>query len=589
MSVKYKNLLDWILTKPWTKNYDDYVPREISIRVDTIQGVFREVAKEVPRKTFLIFFNKKYTYEEIDLLSDAMALMLVDDGLKKGDVVAVQLPNTPQYVITLLGVLKAGGILTPMNPLYTSTEIAYQIKNSNAKYFVTLDLFFERYREIEREVDMRRVYVTSIADALRFPLNTLYRLKEKPPKIRETERIKLLLPRLKRYMSELRRGAKKLPEISVSPDEPALLMYTGGTTGIPKGAVILHKNVVANMQQVAEWHPPKRDREKRDYIYAGVLPWFHIYGLVATLMTGIYTRSTIVVFPRWDLEFVLKSIQKHKIELLHGVPTIYTYIVNNPMSRKYKLNSLIAAISGAAPLPVEVLKKFESLTGASLREGYGLTETAVVTHVNPIKGRYKPGSIGVPIPNTYAAIAHPEEPILLPPGEVGEIVISGPQVFAGYHNMPEENAKVFFELGGLKWFRTGDMGYMDEEGYFYVVDRKKDLIKYKGYSVYPREIEELLYKHEAVYEAAVVGVRDPEGVAGEIPVALVVLRKEFENKISEQDLMEYLRKHLAPYKMPRRILFVRELPKSAVGKILKRVVRENIKAEIVGGELIIKY
>lgn len=589
MSVKYKNLLDWILTKPWTKNYDDYVPREISIRVDTIQGVFREVAKEVPRKTFLIFFNKKYTYEEIDLLSDAMALMLVDDGLKKGDVVAVQLPNTPQYVITLLGVLKAGGILTPMNPLYTSTEIAYQIKNSNAKYFVTLDLFFERYREIEREVDMRRVYVTSIADALRFPLNTLYRLKEKPPKIRETERIKLLLPRLKRYMSELRRGAKKLPEISVSPDEPALLMYTGGTTGIPKGAVILHKNVVANMQQVAEWHPPKRDREKRDYIYAGVLPWFHIYGLVATLMTGIYTRSTIVVFPRWDLEFVLKSIQKHKIELLHGVPTIYTYIVNNPMSRKYKLNSLIAAISGAAPLPVEVLKKFESLTGASLREGYGLTETAVVTHVNPIKGRYKPGSIGVPIPNTYAAIAHPEEPILLPPGEVGEIVISGPQVFAGYHNMPEENSKVFFELGGLKWFRTGDMGYMDEEGYFYVVDRKKDLIKYKGYSVYPREIEELLYKHEAVYEAAVVGVRDPEGVAGEIPVALVVLRKEFENKISEQDLMEYLRKHLAPYKMPRRILFVRELPKSAVGKILKRVVRENIKAEIVGGELIIKY
>lgn len=589
MSVKYKNLLDWILTKPWTKNYDDYVPREISIRVDTIQGVFREVAKEVPRKTFLIFFNKKYTYEEIDLLSDAMALMLVDDGLKKGDVVAVQLPNTPQYVITLLGVLKAGGILTPMNPLYTSTEIAYQIKNSNAKYFVTLDLFFERYREIEREVDMRRVYVTSIADALRFPLNTLYRLKEKPPKIRETERIKLLLPRLKRYMSELRRGAKRLPEISVSPDEPALLMYTGGTTGIPKGAVILHKNVVANMQQVAEWHPPKRDREKRDYIYAGVLPWFHIYGLVATLMTGIYTRSTIVVFPRWDLEFVLKSIQKHKIELLHGVPTIYTYIVNNPMSRKYKLNSLIAAISGAAPLPVEVLKKFESLTGASLREGYGLTETAVVTHVNPIKGRYKPGSIGVPIPNTYAAIAHPEEPILLPPGEVGEIVISGPQVFAGYHNMPEENSKVFFELGGLKWFRTGDMGYMDEEGYFYVVDRKKDLIKYKGYSVYPREIEELLYKHEAVYEAAVVGVRDPEGVAGEIPVALVVLRKEFENKISEQDLMEYLRKHLAPYKMPRRILFVRELPKSAVGKILKRVVRENIKAEIVGGELIIKY
>ncbi|MEM3830710.1 MAG: long-chain fatty acid--CoA ligase [Sulfolobales archaeon] len=589
MSRDYKNVLEWILSTPWTKVYDNYVNKKIDLEIDTIHGVFRRVAREVARKDFLIFFNRRYTYREIDLLSDAMALMLAEDGVKKGDVVALQLPNTPQYVISLFGILKAGGIVSPMNPLYTSSEIAFQLKNSGAKYFITLDLFLNRYREIEEEVPLRRVYVTSISDALGFPLNLLYRLKEKPPKVVESNRIKNLYPILKRYYSEIGKGVRKPPEVNVTPDDPALIMYTGGTTGIPKGALILHRNVVSNMQQVAEWHPPKKDNIKRGYVYAGVLPWFHIYGLVVTLMTCVYTRSTIVVFPRWDLKSVLKAVQKYKIDVLHGVPTIYTYIVNSPLSRKYKLNSLMAAISGAAPLPVEILKKFEALTGAKLREGYGLTETAVVTHVNPLMGKYKEGSIGVPIPNTYAAIAHPDEPILLPPGEIGEIVISGPQVFAGYYNMPEENKRAFFELGGLRWFRTGDIGYMDEEGYFFVVDRKKDMIKYKGYSVYPREIEEILYKHEAVYEAAVVGIRDPEGVSGELPIAFVVLKKEYEGKISEQDLIEHLRKHLAPYKMPRKILFVGSLPKSAVGKILKRSIRERVKAEIVGGELVIRY
>ena len=581
--------MSWILSKPWTRFYDDYVPREIAIREDTIHNLFREIAREERDRTYLIFLGKRYSYREIDLLSDAFAHMLIEDGLEKGDVVAIMLPNTPQFAVAMFGVLKAGGVVSPMNPLYTSSEMLYQLRNSEAKYLVILDLFYSKFREIEDKVGLRRVYVTSIADALRFPLNILYKIKEKPPKILESDRVKKLFPRLEMVKKDIERGRIKRPEVPVAPEDRALLMYTGGTTGVSKGAVILHRNVVANMQQVAAWHPPKPDGSRVRYMMAGALPWFHIYGLVTVLFTGFYTRSTIVVFPRWDLKNVLSEIEKRRIEVFHGVPTMYAYIVNSPLAKKYNLRSLITSISGAAPLPVEVMKRYEELTGARLREGYGLTETAVVTHVNPIYGKYKPGSIGVPIPNTLAAIADPEQPVLLPPGEVGEVVISGPQVFAGYHNMPEENAKAFFELGGLRWFRTGDLGYVDEEGYFYILDRKKDLIKYKGYSVYPREIEEVLYKHEAVAEAAVVGLSDPTGVVGEFPIAFVVLKKDYEGKVSEKDLLEFLKKHVASYKMPRRVVFVEKLPKSAVGKILKREIKAKSRVEVVGEEIRVEF
>ncbi len=584
-----KDVLSWILSKPWTKFYDDYVPKEIEIKEDVAHEIFRRVASEERNRIFLIFFNKNYSYGEIDLLSDAVAKMLIDDGFEKGDVAAIMMPNSPQFAITLLGILKAGGVATPMNPLYTPSEMLHQLSDSEAKYLFILDLFYSKYKEIEDKINLRKVYVTSIADALGFPLNTLYRLKEKPPKIPETNKINNFIPRINRIKRDLEKKIIKPPRIDVAPEDKALIMYTGGTTGVPKGAVILHRNIVSNMQQVEMWHPPRPDGTRRGYMIAGVLPWFHIYGLITVFFIGYYTRSTIVVFPRWDLERVLREIERRKIELLHGVPTIYTYIVNSPLAKKYNLRSLIASISGAAPLPVEILKKYEELTGAKLREGYGLTETSVVTHVNPLYGKYKPGSIGVPIPNTYAAIADPEQPRLLPPGEIGEIVISGPQVFAGYHKKPEENAKAFFELGGLRWFRTGDLGYVDEEGYFYVVDRKKDMIKYKGYSVYPREIEEVLYKHEAVAEAAVVGLKDPTGIAGEIPIAFVVLKRGYENKVSENDIIEFLKRHVAAYKLPKKILFVDQLPKSAVGKILKREIRDKAKISLVGEEIKVEY
>jgi long-chain acyl-CoA synthetase len=287
----------------------------------------------------------------------------------------------------------------------------------------------------------------------------------------------------------------------------------------------------------------------------------------------VFSASTVIVYPRPDIEAVMKDIERYKANIFHGVPTAYIAIVNHPKVKEFNLKSLAACISGAAPLPVAVLESFEKITGAKLREGYGLTETSPVTHVNPIEGRYKPGSIGLPVPSTMAAIADPEKPELLPPGEVGEIVISGPQVMKGYFKRPEENSLAFFEAYGLRWFRTGDMGYVDEEGYFYVVERKKDLIKYKGWSVFPREVEEVLYKHECVREAAVIGKPDPE--AGEIPKAFVVLKDECKGKIRAEDLIEYTRKHLAPFKVPREVEFRDELPKTIVGKILRRVLREE--------------
>ncbi|MFN4046005.1 MAG: AMP-binding protein, partial [Acidilobaceae archaeon] len=356
----------------------------------------------------------------------------------------------------------------------------------------------------------------------------------------------------------------------VNPKEDvAVLMYTGGTTGIPKGVMLTHHNIVANMYQIDAWW----FKGHKGLKYVGLLPWFHIYGQTAVLHHAVFSASTIIVYPRPDIEAVMKDVAKYKADIFHGVPTAYIAVINHPKVKEFDLRSLKACISGAAPLPVAVLEAFEKLTGAKLREGYGLTETSPVTHVNPIEGRYKPGSIGLPVPNTMAAIADPEKPILLPPGQVGEVVVSGPQVMKAYYKRPEENLQAFFEAYGLRWFRTGDMGYVDEEGYFYVVDRKKDLIKYKGYSVFPREIEEVLYKHECIKEAAVVGKPDPE--AGEIPKAFIALKDECKGKVKAEDIIEYARSSLAPFKVPREIEFRDELPKSVVGKVLRRELREE--------------
>lgn len=556
-------------SKPWVKFYDEGVPPEVDIKYFPLYEALDRIVKERPNETAFVYFGRRITYREFGEASDRFAAALRNLGIRKGDAVALILPNIPQFAIAYYGAIKLGAVVVPMNPLFTPREIAYEAKDSEAKMIVTLDLLYPRVAEASKEHKFDYIVAAGLEEYMPGSIKPLYKLKMRGqiPKIPYGGNILKFQDLMKTPPTDYREP--------VDPHNDLLaLMYTGGTTGLPKGAEILHANVVANLQQIDPII--KAVKRKLGVVYdvlVGVLPWFHIYGQVVVLHYGIYAGGTTLVYPRFEVERVMKDIQKFKATLFHGVPTIYVVLLNHPRFKEYDLRSLIACISGAAPLPGEVAKKFEEATGARLREGYGLTETAVVTHVNPVLGKYKIGSIGLPIPNTLAAIADLEKPVLLPPREVGEIVIAGPQVMRQYHKRPEENKLAFFEYQGIRWFRTGDIGYMDEEGYFYVIDRKKDLIKYKGYSVFPREIEEVLYAHECVKEAAVIGVPDLE--AGEVPKAYVVLKEECKGRVAEEDIKAYLRERVAAYKVPKLVEFRDELPKSAVGKILKRELREE--------------
>jgi long-chain acyl-CoA synthetase len=562
------NVLNFILSKPWTKNYDEGVPSEINIPEKPLYSLIDDAANTYPEKTAIIFFDKKITYKQLKEMIDRFAHALQEHGVKKGDVVAIMLPNTPQFVISYYAILKIGGIVTPLNPLYKSAEIKRQLLDSGAETIILLDLLYPEFEIIKNEVKMKNIIVTSIKDFLPPLLKMLYPLKYKTPKIKYE-------PNMHKFMDLLKYSPEYKP-VNINPKEDlAALMYTGGTTGIPKGAMLTHYNLLSNVVQIKYWFKPRIE----PMVVLSVLPFFHIYGQTAAMNYVFVHMATMVILPRFDVKDMFKSINKYRVTVFHGVPTLYIQIINSPLVKKYKLDTIEACISGAAPLPIEVQKKFEELTGGKLREGYGLTETSPVTHVNPILGKFKVGSIGLPVPNTLAAIADPDNNVLLPPDSIGELVISGPQVMKGYYNMPEENAKAFFELGGFRWFRTGDIAKMDEEGYFYIVERKKDLIKYKGYSVYPREVEEVLYKHPAVKEAAVIGVPDPE--VGEQIKAFVVLKDEFKGKVKEEEIIEFVKTQIAPYKYPRIVEFRDSLPKSAVGKILRKVLRDEEIKKII--------
>ena len=563
----------WILSKPWLKFYEEAVPKEIDIPEIPLYKFLDDAYKIGADHPAMIFMGRKITYREFYEDSERFGRALVDKfNIKKGDKVAIYLPNTPQFAIAFYGAIKVGAIVTPMNPLYTAREVARQLKDSGAKVLVALDLFTKNVEKALEEVDINAVIYTGIEDYMPSLKGWIYKTFMK--------KVKAPIDNVKRFRFKdvIRDVPPEAPRPDVNPKEDVIaLMYTGGTTGMPKGAELTHYNLVSNVLQIDAWL--FRGRKKVDK-YVGVLPWFHIYGMTTVLHSAIYSVATIIIFPRFDIKELLEGIKKYRLNVFHGVPTIYSLLINYPEIKKYDLSSIEACVSGAGPLPVSVAKKFEEITGGRIREGYGLTETSPVTHVNPIYGKYKFGSIGLPIPNTLAAIADLEEDRFLKPGETGELVISGPQVMKGYYNRPEENKKVFFEKYGFRWLRTGDIAYMDEEGYFYIVDRKKDLIKYKGYSVYPREIEEVLYQHEAVAEAAVIGV--PDEKVGERIKAFVVLKNEYRGKVSQDDILSFLKDSLAPYKLPKEIEFRDTLPKSAAGKILRRVLREEEVKKLEG-------
>ncbi|MEB3806772.1 MAG: long-chain fatty acid--CoA ligase [Desulfurococcales archaeon] len=550
-------------SRPWLKNYDEGVPADVEVPEKPLYWILEEAARGYPDRTALYFFGYRMSYRELLESAERFAGYLRSKGIGPGDVVGLFLPNTPQFAIAYYGTLMAGATVSPMNVLYGPALIRHQLEDNKARILVAIDLFKEK---ITAGVPggVEEIIWTGIQDYLPGIKSLLYKLKAKPPKIREDERNK----QFKKILASSERIREK-PYINPREDIAAL-MYTGGTTGVPKGAELTHYNLLANVVQIDAWY--KRGQKGVD-VFVGALPWFHIYGQSAVLNTGVYKAATILVFPRWDVETVMKAIEKHRANVFHGVPLMYIAIINHPKRDKFNLKSLEVCISGAAPLPVAVREKFEEITGAKLREGYGLTETSPVTHVNPILGEARAGSIGLPVPSTLAAVAKVEEPELLSVGEVGELVISGPQVMKQYHNMPEENRAVFFECCGRRWLRTGDIARMDEEGYFYIVDRKKDIIKYKGYSLYPREIEEILYRHPCIREAAVIGVPHPDYF--EVPKAFIVLKEECKGKVTADEIKEWAKKQLGEVKYPRIIEFREDLPKTAVGKILRRVLKEE--------------
>ena len=554
---------------PWLQHYPDAIPKTIEIEEKSLQQFLVETAKKYPTKVALHFNGKEMTYQEVYESALKFANYLKSIGIQKGDRVAIMLPNTPQSFISFFGVLFAGGIIVQTNPMYTEREVAYQMKDSGAKAIIALDILYPRITKVQNETDLEHIIITAIKDYLPFPKNLIYPFIQKKQygfsvKVEHGGNIHL-------FTEIMKAPPLDNPILDVNFDEDlAILQYTGGTTGFPKGVMLTHKNLVANAKMCETW---LYKCEEGKEVVLGALPFFHVYGMTTVLILSVLQGSKVVLIPKPEPEVLLKAIQSQKVTMFPGAPTMYIGLLNHPDLQKYDLSSIDSCISGSATLPVEVQEQFESLTGGKLVEGYGLTEASPVTHANLLwDGERIKGSIGIPWPNTLAEIRDLETDEPLPPGEVGELVIKGPQVMKGYWNRPEDTEETLRN----GWLYTGDLGYMDEKGYFYIVDRKKDMIIASGFNIYPREIEEVLYEHPAVQEAVVAGIPDP--YRGETVKAYIVLKED--HSVTEKEMDHFARKHLAAYKVPKLYEFRDELPKTTVGKILRRQLVEEERKKL---------
>lgn len=543
------------------KNWPEGVPHTIEYPEIPLSKMLDKSAEKHPEATAIIFQNKIITYRELKDQVDRFATALQKMGVKREDKVALFLPNIPQFVISYYGALKAGAIVTAISPLYKEREVKHQINDSGAETLVVLDRLYPAVEKVKDETGLKRIIVTGFREYLPTVKRILGFLLGKIPthKVDVEKGIHLF--------QDLLKGYPPTPaHIEVNPKEDlALLHYTGGTTGLPKGAMLTHYNLVSNAYMCNAWLKAEEGKE----VHVNVFSLSHIYGMTVTMNNAIAAAGAMILIPHFDAKEVLESIQKYKASVFGGVPTLYGALITQPDISSYDLSSIKFCISGASPLPPEVQNKFMELTGGVLVEGYGLTEASPVTHANPLDPTLetvKIGSIGLTWPDTEAKIMHKASGVELPVDMVGELTIRGPQVMKGYWNDPEETAAVLKD----GWLYTGDYAKQDEEGYFYIVDRKKDLIKYKGYSVFPREVEDVLYEHPAVKVAAVVGIPD-EG-SGEMPKAFIVLKDGAE--ATEEELIEFIRERVAPYKRIRAVEFRDELPMTLVGKVLKKDLRE---------------
>ncbi|MDH7486770.1 MAG: long-chain fatty acid--CoA ligase [Anaerolineae bacterium] len=556
--------------KPWLKFYEPHVPEHIDYPRTTMPAVLEEMARKYPDHTALIFKDTKLTFRAYNEAVDRFAAALQGLGVKKGDRVAVHLPNVPQFPIAYYAILRIGGIVVPCNPVYTARELRYQLKDSGAEVCVTLSLMYPLIKQIRADTDLRHVIVAQVKTYLPPLLRVLFTLlKEK----KEGHRVDISGDANTYWFSDVLAQAPAKPQpVEVDWNDIAVLMYTGGTTGVSKGAQLTHKNILVNAYQCKVWLNPEEATE----VSLTALPLYHSYAMTTCMNLSTLTAATMVLIPNpRDLEDVLKNITRHRPTQYPGVPAMYVAINNYPHLNKYDLSSIKACISGAAALPVEVQQRFQEITGARLVEGYGLSEASPVTHANPIFGENRVGTIGLPWPDTEVKIVDVDTgEKVLGVGELGELCVRGPQVMSGYWNRPEETANALRPdpAGGDPWLYTGDIAVMDEDGYFQIRDRKKDMILGAGgFNVYPREIEDLLYEHPKVMEAAAVGI--PVEGKGERPKVFVVLKPG--ETATEEEIIEFCKQNLAAYKVPRWVEFRSELPKTAVGKILRRVLLEE--------------
>ena len=558
--------------RPWLASYDEGVPFTIAVPAIQVDDFLASAARRYPWRPAIHFHGLHMTYRRLEGEANRFARALIDAGIHPGERVLLLLPNLPQLPVCFFGTLRAGAVAAFATPLSEPDELLRQIRDSGAAALVTLSQHADLAARALRETGLRRVILTSVWEYLPWGQAAALRVRTRgqmdPP--RRLPQGFLLFSKL------LYARSQRPPDVASDPEALAVLQYTGGTIAEPKGVMLTHRNLVANALQTRHWLPDVREGGE---VFLSVLPFSHIYGLMTALIVPVTMAGSMVILPTFVTEDVLRAIRRHRPTLFPGVPTMYTAINDFPGVRHYGVGSIRACISGAAPLPVEVQEAFERLTHGRLVEGYGLTEASPVTHANPFTGQRKIGSIGVPLPSTEAKIVDLSSGRDLPPGKIGELAVRGPQVMRGYWNHPKTTRETLARGG---WLLTGDLARQDPDGYFQIIARKKEMILAGRYQVYPRDVEEVLYENPKVREAAVVGVQAPRWPLQKVKAYVVLRRGE---EASETELMALCRRRLESYAVPWKIEFVDELPKSFVGKVLRRVLIERTEAELqVPGE-----